>query len=44
MNQMATAFDHAREREKAAAKAAGGISIMGVVLDIVGKWIAAYLQ
>jgi hypothetical protein len=25
-------------------KAVGGISIMGVVLDTVGKWIAGYLQ
>src|SRR6202166_3250024 len=44
MNQIAMAFDHAKERQKAASKAVGGISTMGVVLDTVGKLIAGYLQ
>ena len=43
MNQMAMAFDHAKEREKRPAKRPWG-DTMGVVLDIVGKWIAGYLQ
>src|ERR1700749_4995151 len=43
MNQIAMAFEHAKEREKAAAKGCGGYA-MGVVLDIVGRWIAGYLQ
>ena len=44
MNQIATAFDHAKEREKAAGKGRLGEKSMGVVLDTVGKWIAGYLQ
>src|ERR1700676_2575425 len=44
MNQIAMAFDHAKEIRKAANKAVGGISTMGVVLDTVGKLIAGYLQ
>ena len=43
MNQIATAFDHDKETQKAAGKALGD-SIMGVMLDTVGKLIAGYLQ
>src|SRR3569833_4734319 len=43
MTQIATAFDHDKETQKAAGKALGD-SIMGVMLDTVGKLIAAYLQ
>jgi len=44
MNQIATAFDHDMRREKAAGKVARGESIMGVMLDTIGKLIAGYLQ
>src|ERR1700761_6652239 len=44
MNQIATAFDHAKEREKSGRKSPLGGTIMGVVLDTVGKMIAGYLQ
>src|SRR6516164_7147154 len=44
MNEIATALDHDKRRKKAAGKAAWGESIMGVMLDTIGKLIAAYLQ
>src|ERR1700722_3369171 len=43
MNQIAMAFDHDKKREKAVSKAAGG-TLMGIMLDTVGKLIAGYLQ
>src|SRR3569623_1368950 len=43
MNQIATAFAHDKETQKAAGKALGD-SIMGVMLDTVGKLSAGYLQ
>src|SRR5437016_7473116 len=44
MNQIATAFDHDKKREKRPAAAAGEQSIMGVMLDTIGKLIAGYLE
>src|SRR6202023_3488400 len=44
MNQIATAFEHDKRREKWAVKASGENWVMGVILDTVGKWIANYLQ
>lgn len=45
MNQIATAFDRDKRREKAAGKSASwGESTMGVMLDTIGKLIADYLQ
>ena len=44
MNEIATAFDHDKRREKAAGKAARGEFIMGLMLDTIGKLIAGYLQ
>jgi hypothetical protein len=44
MNQIATAFDHDKEREKSGQKGPWGEEVMGVVLDTVGKLIAGYLQ
>jgi hypothetical protein len=43
MNQIAMAFDHDREGQKAAGKGRWG-EFMGLVLDTVGKLIASYLQ
>ena len=44
MNQIATAFDHDMEGKSGQKRLLGGIAIMGVVLDTVGKLIAGYLQ
>src|SRR6201986_4146528 len=44
MNQIATAFDHDKRKEKSAVKAPGGNPFMGVMLDTIGKLIAGYLQ
>jgi Permuted papain-like amidase enzyme, YaeF/YiiX, C92 family len=44
MNQIATAIVHAKRREKRPQRAPGGIFIMGVMLDMIGKLIAGYLQ
>jgi permuted papain-like amidase YaeF/Yiix C92 family enzyme len=45
MNQIATASEHDKRREKATTKAVpGGILSMGLMLDTLGKLIAGYLQ
>src|SRR5215471_18572076 len=42
MNQIATPIDH--DKKKAAGTADGGNQTMGVMLDMIGKLIAGYLQ
>jgi hypothetical protein len=44
MNQIATAFGHDMEGKSGQKRLLGGIAIMGVMLDTVGKIIAGYLQ
>ena len=44
MNQIATAFGHDMEGKSGQKRLLGGIAIMGVMLDTVGKLIAGYLQ
>jgi hypothetical protein len=44
MNQIATAYDHDREGKKRRPSGRPGHSIMGVMLDTIGKLIAGYLQ
>src|SRR5215467_4643157 len=45
MNQIATAFEHDKRREKWPTRlASGGTRFMGVMLDTIGKLIAGYLE
>src|SRR5215475_12285655 len=44
MNQIATAIMHDKNRKKRPQRPPGGIYIMGVMLDMIGKVIAGYLQ
>jgi hypothetical protein len=44
MNQIAIAFDHHDGRQEAAGMSRGGDTVMGFVLDKVGKLLARYLQ